>query len=150
MIKLIKGVFFMSKTAKKNFVLMIILVLFVFGCSQSAIPDSVNKLVRSLKKHGIKYKEKQTYDSKKLKLTNLDEAVILKNDDLWIEIFKSTDEIIFNAFAKAGNAMGEMGSAMPSPFSPQVYNHKPFIILITKEPNKGDVKKALDKIFPDS
>lgn len=140
----------MSKITVKNFVLIIILGLFAIGCGQKTQPDSVNKLAKALKKHGVKYREKQTYDSKKLKLTNLDEAVILINDDLWIEIFKSTNERIFNAFAKAGNAIGGIGSSTLSPFRPQVYNHKPFIILITKEPHKGDVKKALDEIFTDS
>lgn len=140
----------MSKTGVKNIILIIILILFAIGCGQKTRPDSVNELAKALKKHGVKYKEKQTYDSKKLELTNLDEAVILINDDLWVEIFKSTNDRVFNAFAKAGNVMGGIGNAIHSPFRPQVYNHKPFIILVTKEPGKGDVKKALDEIFPDS
>ena len=124
-------------------------VALTVGCGKTV--DTVDDLATALRQNGIIYRSRETVDLSQLKYAKIDEAIALKGDKLWIEIFHIPHEKTYKLFASSSVLLRavEVKTQRKLPGKPDVYFKKPFIIIVREEPQKGNVKKALKRIFPE-
>ena len=139
----------MNNRATSIFFLVLGIALTV-GCGKTVI-NTVDDLATALKQNGIVYRTRETVNLSRFKYAKIDEAVALKGDELWIEIFHITHEKTYKSFVGSSVLLvaAEVKTQRELPGKPVVYFKKPFIIIVRQEPQKGGVKKALKKIFPE-
>jgi hypothetical protein len=135
---------------KATYILLVLGLALTVGCGK-AVVDSVDDLTTALKQKGIEYRTRETVNLSRFKYAKIDEAVALKGDELWIEIFHITHEKTYKSFVGSSVLLvaAEAKTQRELPGKPDVYFRKPFIIIVRQEPKKAHVKKALKKIFPE-
>jgi len=138
----------MNNRATRIF-LLVLGVTLIIGSGTTV--DTVDDLATALKQNGIVYRTREAVDLSQFKYAKIDEAVALKGNKLWIEIFHITHEKTYKSFAGSSVllAAAEAKTQRKFPGNPDIYFKKPFIIIVRQEPQKGNVKKALKEIFPE-
>jgi len=114
--------------------------------------ETASDVAAALKKEGIDYTTISPTDTSKLKGVTIDEALVMTNDSLNVEILRIEREKHFKIFAGLGIflAAAEVQARQPLPGTPDLFTRRPFIVIIRQEPKKGQVRAALKKIFPPS
>ena len=132
------------------FVLLILGLAVTVGCAKDNGAQTAEELASALERNGLKYHGKKPINTSNLRYATIDEAVALEGDNLRIEIFRIEDQRTYEMFA--GSALmlkaveRETEQAIPgSP--PRAYSKRPFVIIIRQEPEPGQLRQALTRIF---
>lgn len=119
----------------------------LFTCSKSNKIDTVQKLADALKKQGIKF---QAIEEGETKLPKVDEIIVLTGDSLRVEILRIEDETALKTavFALKLRLKFDKDKELDEDKLQDIFNKKPFVVMIYQEPETGIVNRALNKIFP--
>ncbi|NOX96610.1 MAG: hypothetical protein GXO98_00805 [Nitrospirae bacterium] len=133
------------------FIFLAYTVVLTVGCGKKENIDTAKKLATALKREGVNYEKIERVDTQKMKYAKMDEAIALKGNNLWVVIFriedKKTYEISERAVALLGRVKGSTKKRIPN-LPNNIYYKKPFIILVREEPEQGEIRQALGRIFP--
>ena len=125
-------------------------IVLIVNCGKKGI-DTAEKLANALKNQGVNYQviEKVRH---KMEFAKIDEAIALKGDSLWIEIFRIENPKSYNLGVQAVQMRLIVENKMkvePEDKIEDAFFKRPFIIVIKQEPEKGFTKQVLmNKIFP--
>jgi hypothetical protein len=113
-------------------------------------PRTVRDVASGLQREGIRYQTSEPVDLSKMTHAKVEESLLLKGENLWVEILRIEDERTFKAFAASGVMLAgvEQKTGKPLPGRPRTYVHRPFVVVVRGEPQERSVKAALQKIFP--
>ena len=130
--------------------LMLLLVAILTGGCGSTEIQTASDIVAALEKEGIKYTTVEPADISQLKKVTIDEAVVMTHDSLHVEILRIERDKHFKIFAgmRVFLAVAEAQSGKTFAGRPDIFTSQPFIIIVRHEPEKGQVRAALKKIFP--
>ena len=131
-------------------VLLILGLVVTVGCAKDNGAQTADELADALERNGITYHVKKPISTSSLRYATIDEAVALEGDNLKIEIFRIEDQRTYEMFAGSAVMLKaverEAGQSIPG-LPPSTYSKKPFVIIIRQEPEQGQVRQALTKIF---
>ncbi len=148
--RVLLGLLTFRQTAFKDLILLVAVAAWTTGCVRLPKIGTAQELAHALKQKGVQFQKIEPLDTSKLKSARPEEAIALKGDELWIEIFRIEDKRTFKLFAATGMMLAgvEANAKKPIPGKPDAFIRRPFVILVRQEPEKGAVKHALMKIFP--
>lgn len=114
--------------------------------------ETVDDVVAALEKEGVQYTATSPANTSKLRRVKIDEAIVVTSDTLNVEILRIEREKHFKIFAGMGIllAAAEVQARKAFAGKPDLFARRPFIIIIRQEPRKGQVRAALERIFPPS
>jgi hypothetical protein len=130
------------------FIFGIYAVVLTIGCGKI---DTAEKLAAALKRKGVDYQTIEPLEAPKGRFAKVDEAVALKGENLWVEIFRIEDQRTYKLFVGAGAFLFTVEKKIEKdiPDLPvTMLARKPFVIVVREEPVKDHVKQALNRIFP--
>jgi hypothetical protein len=135
-----------SHFVKSLFIVFIVGVTSIFNCGKKEI-DTAQKLADALKKEGVKY---QSFEQVETKLRKVNEVIALTGDSLRIEILRIEDEMAYKTAVVAALFRLKFDKDKEDAENKlqDVFYKKPFLVMIKQEPAKGEIKQALNKIFP--
>ena len=128
------------------------LAMFGAGCGAAKTPSTVQDLADALRAGGVTYQSTGRSElPAKVKHARIDESLVLAGENLNVEILRIEDERTFKLFRSSVMlliaAEAKVGQALPG--RPPVYVHRPFVVIVRQEPQAGQVKAALSRVWPD-
>ena len=131
-------------------VLLILVLVITAGCAKDNGAQTADELASALERNGVTYHVKKPISTSNLRYATIDEAVALEGDNLRIEIFRIEDQRTYEMFAGSAIMLKaverEADQAIPG-LPPSTFSRKPFVIIIRQEPEQGQVRQALTRIF---
>jgi hypothetical protein len=133
-----------------KYLYIVIISCLILNCGDKTI-NSVDKLVKALKKNGIQYLSIEAITTDELKLTRFDEAYALHGENLWLEIYRIENEMIYKTSIAAVMLRMKFDKSEDNLSNKphDIFVRKPFLVMIIQEPENGKTKQALQKIFPE-
>jgi hypothetical protein len=137
---------------KKSFSLLLFFffALLIVSCGKKGI-DTAEQLAEALKKQGVNYQVMEEVEHK-LRFAKIDEAIALKGDSLWVEIFRIENLKGYNLAVQAVKMSVIVENQMvqePEEKIEDAFFKHPFIVVVKQEPERGFIKQILiNKIFP--
>ena len=112
--------------------------------------ERADDLAQTLKDRGVIWETSTRMSFQGMKHARIDEGIALDGDGLRVEILRITDHRTYKIMSSAAALMGLMGSVMEEKADqpPDLYRSEPFIIVIRKEPEPGQVVSILESILP--
>ncbi len=125
-------------------------LIITVGCAKDNGAQTADELANALQRNGITYQVKKPISTSNLRYATIDEAVALEGDNLKIEVFRIEDQRTYEMFAGSAVMLKaverEAGQPLPG-LPPSTYSRKPFVVIIRQEPEQGQVRQALTRIF---
>ena len=118
-------------------------VLAMCGCGPGG-PVTAEELAAALKEQGVAYDVSETAALPRIRTDGLR----LKGEGLEVEIYRIEDEKEMK-LAVAAATMAVLGQSQTAAgVSLRPYVRKPFLVIVRREPQDGQVKAALAEVFP--
>ncbi len=130
------------------FTLVAICIITMTSCAIKV--STADELAEALKGEGINYDLKEPVDITKMRHARVNEAIALKGENLSIEIYRIEDERTYEIFLKTVVFLYAVDKKVEGglPKLPKnTISKKPFVIVIREEPEKGYVKRVVNKIL---
>ena len=127
-------------------------LLFVIACDTPAPIETAGDLAKALQNNGIQYDSAAPLDLSGMTFAQIDEGVQLTGNGLRVEILRVEDDRTFKIVSSMGlllKALNEkLGDVPLEP--PDVITRQPFVVVVRLEPERGQVRRILDRVLPGS
>ncbi|MCL4217895.1 MAG: hypothetical protein KJ052_12930 [Candidatus Hydrogenedentes bacterium] len=121
-------------------------------CTGEGDVHSAQDLVERFKKEGLPYETIENIDlAGKFSYAQVEQSLALNGDGLRVEILQIDDDRTWKATEGGAAFVGLMSTALDDSAepAPRIYQRRPYVIVVRKEPRDGMTKEVLDKIWPE-